>query len=141
MARRRSVLSIAFAMLVAGCAHNIYLVGRTNGVTGSAQVTTFGNHSGDITINLGNKVYTGRWVYAPGGGSIGFGTATAVGGGETATSTGTFVGLPTGGPGTVLASAPDGSSLRCVFSFSEFGRTGIGTCQDSDGQIYDLQIS
>lgn len=141
MAWRKLGASVALAVLLSACTHNIYLVGRTNGVTGSAQVATFGNHSGNITINLGGKAYTGRWVYAPGGGAIGIGTSTAVGGGETATATNTFIGLPTGGPGTVLASAPDGSTLRCVFSFSEFGRTGIGTCEDNAGQIYDLQIS
>lgn len=131
---------IALAMLVGGCTHNVYFVGR-NGVTGTAKVTTFGNHSGGITITLGGKVYTGQWVYAPGGGAIGLGTAVASAGGQTATATSTFVGLPTGGPGSVLATAPDGSSLRCSFTFSEFGRTGIGVCQDNAGQLYDMQIS
>lgn len=34
-----------------------------------------------------------------------------------------------------------GSSLRCSFTFSEFGRTGIGVCQDTAGQLYDMQIN
>jgi hypothetical protein len=132
---------IALAMMLGACTHNIYLVGRTTGTTGTAQVSTFGNHSGDIAITLGSKVYTGQWVYAPGGGSVGIGTATAFSGGQSATATSTFIGLPTGGPGSVLASAPDGSTLRCSFTFSEFGHTGIGACQDNKGEIYDLQIN
>ena len=140
MTRGKRAACIALAMLLGGCTHNIYIMGA-NGTTGTAEVTTFGNHSGSITINLGGKVYTGRWVYAPGGGAIGLGTATASAGGQTATATSTYVGLPTGGPGTVLASAPDGSTLRCAFSFSEWGRTGIGTCLDNAGQRYDLQIN
>jgi len=136
----KRIACITLAMLLGGCTHNVYIMGA-NGTTGTAEVTTFGNHSGRITINLGGKVYTGRWVYAPGGGAIGLGTATASAGGQTATASSTYVGLPTGGPGTILASAPDGSTLRCAFSFSEWGHTGIGTCQDNSGQRYDLQIN
>ncbi|MGH2410846.1 MAG: hypothetical protein ACRDGS_10840 [Chloroflexota bacterium] len=135
----RRAACIALTMLLGGCTHNVYIVGP-NGTTGTAEVTTFGNHSGSITINLGGKAYTGRWVYAPGGGAVGFGTATAYSGGQTATATSTFVGLPTGGPGTILASAADGSTLRCAFTFSEMGRTGIGRCEDDKGEMYDLQI-
>lgn len=140
MNRGTRAACITISLLLGGCTHNVYIMGA-NGATGTAEVTTFGNHSGDITINLGGKVYTGRWVYAPGGGAVGIGTATAYSGGQTATATSTFVGLPTGGPGTILASAPDGSTLRCAFSFSEMGRTGIGKCQDNQGQMYDLQIN
>ncbi len=118
----------------------MYLVGRTTGAKGTARVVTAGNHSGDISIQLAGKTYTGRWVYAPGGGSIGFGTASAFSGTQSATATSTFVGLPTGGNGSVLASAPDGSTLRCAFEYSEWGSTGVGVCQDGKGEVYDLQI-
>lgn len=131
---------IALAMLLGGCTHNVYMVGQ-NGTTGTAKVTTFGNHSGAITITLGGKVYTGQWVYAPQGGSVSFGTATAFSGGQSATASSFATGIPTSGPGSILASAPDGSTLRCVFSYSENGQTGIGECQDNRGEIYNLQIN
>lgn len=141
MSGKKWTVCIFFIALTGGCVqHNVYLVDRTTGATGTAEVTTFGNHSGGISINLDGKVYSGRWVYAPGGGTIGLGTATAFGGGGSATATSTFIGLPMGGPGSVLATAPDGSALRCSFTFSEWGRTGIGICKDSAGHIYDLQI-
>jgi hypothetical protein len=52
-----------------------------------------------------------------------------------------MIGLPTGGNGSVLASAPDGSALRCVFQYSEWGSTGVGVCEDNRGEMYDLQIN
>jgi len=133
--------SLLLVVTLSACGHNMYFVGRTSGVKGTTRVVTAGNHSGDISIDLGGKVYTGRWVYAPGGGSIGFGTATAFSGGQTATANSTVIGLPTGGNGTVLASAPDGSELRCAFNYSEWGSTGVGVCEDSKGETYDLQIN
>ena len=48
--------------------------------------------------------------------------------------------LPTGGGGTILASAGDGSTLHCQFEYNQFGATGIGVCQDNKGVFYDLQI-
>lgn len=135
-----SVVFIALLLFLSGCTHNILIVGR-NGVTGKAKVTTFGNHSGDITIKLGRKVYSGQWVYAPSGGAMGIGNTTASSGWQMVTATGNFMNLPMGGPGSVLASAPDGSRLRCSFKFSEWGRTGIGLCYDSLGQVYDMQIN
>lgn len=128
-------------LILSGCGHNLYIVGRTSGATGTAHIVTAGNHNGDISIALKGKTYVGRWVYAPGGGSVSFGTATAVSGTQSATSTGTAIGLPMGGPGSIIASAPDGSSLRCSFNYSEFGSTGIGICQDGEGETYDLQIN
>jgi hypothetical protein len=123
------------------CRHNFYLVGRTTGATGTARIVTAGNHSGDVSINLAGNVNSGRWVYRPGGGSIGFGTAGASSGVHTTTATGTMVGLPTGGNGSILASAAEGSTLRCVFQYSEWGSTGVGVCQDAKGEVYDLQIN
>jgi hypothetical protein len=52
-----------------------------------------------------------------------------------------MIGLPTGGDGSVLASAADGSTIRCAFQYSEWGSTGVGVCQDGSGETYDLQIN
>jgi hypothetical protein len=116
-------------------------MGRTNGVIGTGVVPANGHNGGDITITLGGKDYKGRWVYVETGGSVGLTTATAFSGTQSATATGTVVGLPTGGNGSVSAAASDGSVLRCVFNFSEWNLKGVGVCQDNKGETYDLQIS
>ena len=127
-------------VILGGCAHQLVLVERTSGSRGTATITTAGNKSGDISILLNEKVYVGTWIYVPEGGSYGFSSATAVSGSRVATASGSFAALPLGGGGSILASAPDNSSLRCNFKYSEIGSTGIGECQDSKGGIYDLQI-
>jgi hypothetical protein len=99
-----------------------------------------GRGGGDIQISLGGKTYTGTWVYVANGGAIGFGTASAVSGLATATATGTMLAMPTGGGGTILASAGDGSTLRCDYQYNSMGATGLGVCQDNKGGVYDLQI-
>jgi hypothetical protein len=52
-----------------------------------------------------------------------------------------MIGLPTGGDGSILASAADGSTIRCAFQYSEWGSTGLGVCEDGSGETYDLQIN
>jgi hypothetical protein len=134
------ILSVGLCFVVCGCGHNIYLLSRTTGMQGTTNVKG-GGGGGPIAITLGPRTYTGRWIYAAQGGSVGFGTATGFAGGQTATASGTFVGLPTGGNGTVLASASDGSTLRCVFNYSEWSTAGSGVCQDSHGEMFDMQIN
>jgi hypothetical protein len=138
---RNRILIAMLALTLSGCGHNLYLVGRTSGATGTTRIVTAGNHGGAISVDLAGKNYTGRWVYAPGGGSVGFATATAFSAGHSATATGTMIGLPTGGGGSILASASDGSALRCSFNYSEWGATGMGVCEDNKGESYDLQIN
>src|SRR3954466_10941325 len=132
---RAIALIIGVALLLAGCAHNIYLVGRSSGATGTAKVPG-GSNNGDITIVMAGKEYKGQWVYMQTGGSLGLASATAFSGTQSAAATGTFVGLPTGGNGNVIASAADGSALRCVFDYSEWSATGVGVCQDNKGETY-----
>jgi hypothetical protein len=117
------------------------MMGRNTGVTGSGTVPANGHRGGPIAITLGGKVYHGTWILMETGGSVGVGTATGFSGAQSATATGTFVGLPTGGNGTVMAGASDGSTLRCVFDFSEWNLKGVGVCQDNHGETYDLQIT
>ena len=139
----RALATFLLPLFLGGCvtSHTFYLMGRTSGVTGSGVVPANGRGGGDIAINLAGKVYKGRWILMETGGSAGLSTATAFSGTQSATATGTFLGLPTGGNGTVSAVAPDGSVLRCVFDFSEWNLKGVGVCQDNHGELYDLQIS
>jgi hypothetical protein len=128
------------SLSLTGCGHNLYLVGQSTGTTGHAHVVTAGNSSGPIDIDLGGTRYTGRWVYVPEGGSVGFGNAIASSGGTTGTAFGSFTTIPTGGNGSIIATADSGKRLRCAFDYSEWGSTGVGLCQDSQGERYDLQI-
>ena len=34
----------------------------------------------------------------------------------------------------------DGTQLRCVSDWNAMSQTGIGVCQDSKGEVYDMQI-
>ena len=135
---------LLLSVILSGCvsfSHDFYLMGRHTGVSGSATVPANGHHGGPISITLGGKIFQGRWVYAQSGGSIGIATASGFSGTRAGTATGTFVGLPTGGNGSVMAAASDGTTIRCTFYFSEWDLKGTGVCQDNRGETYDLQIS
>lgn len=144
-ARKRAVKStvtFVVAMLsLAGCGRTVYVTGRTSGVSGQTTVTPAGRSSGDITLSLGARVYTGRWVYVSGPGSVSVSSATAFSGAHSASASGIGFGLPTSGRGSIVMSAAGGGSLRCAFDYSEWSSTGIGECQDETGAMYDLQIT
>jgi hypothetical protein len=107
---------------------------------GSSEVSSLGRSGGDIQIALSGKTYSGSWVYVANGGAAGLAVRSASSGLATATATGTMLAMPTGGGGTILASAPDGATLRCQFQYNQIGNTGIGSCQDNKDGQYDLQI-
>jgi len=140
---RRIALALVTSRLLIGCTftHEFYLVGRGTGTTGSATVPADGHHGGPITITLGSNVFQGRWVYVQGGGPVGVEMATVFPGTQPATASGTFIGLPSGGNGTVIATAADKTALSCSFYFSEWDLIGTGVCQDNEGETYDRQIS
>ncbi len=139
--RKTSLASVlALAASLGGCAHNATFTSRLSGAVGTAKLTTFGDSSGKIAISLKGETYTGKWVYMQQGGSVIFGSSTAYSGSQTAFATGTGYAMPTQGNGSVVAIAPSGASLRCQFNYSEWSATGVGMCQDSKGDIYDMQI-
>ena len=139
------ILIAAFlSTLLSGCvsSHTVYFMGRKSAATASTTVSgTPGQNGGPINVTLKGRTYSGRWVYVQSGGAIGFGTATASSGASNATASGTMFSAPTQGGGSILASAPDGSSLHCAFNYNEWSKTGVGTCDDSHGETYDLQIN
>ncbi len=138
------IITGLIATALSACSgHNLYLVGQKTGATGRARIVTvpFQTPGGDISIVLKGKTYNGKWVYMANGGTVGLGTATAFSGVQSATATGTFIGAPVQGNGSFLATASDGSRLRCVFNYNQWSNSGVGTCEDSEGEIYDLQIN
>ena len=129
---------------LAGCArhYDVDLLARSAADQGHTTITVAtGRPGGEFTISLRGKQYVGRWVYVAEGGSAAYGTATIFSGGQTAVASGTSMSVPTQGGGSVIASASDGSTLRCRYSFSAISRSGVGVCQGSGGEVYDLQIS
>jgi hypothetical protein len=139
MTYRRLTLA-AFVLALSGCAgHTVHLVGRTTGATGQDTFRIL-NPGRDVRFALGSETYTGRWVYVDGPGTVGIGTTTGFSSTQAVTTTGTLVGLPTGGNGTFIGSSPSGASLRCSYAFSQVSLKGLGVCQDSKGETYDLQI-
>lgn len=131
----------ALGLALTACGQTVHVMGRGSAPSGTATIQTSGTGSGDITIPLGAKVYSGRWVYVPQGGGVGFTTATAFVGGRSVAGTGTSIVGPSGGGGNVILSAEGAPSIRCGFSYSEWTRTGIGDCLDDAGGTYDLQIT
>lgn len=137
---RQILALVILSAFLAGCvsSHSFYLMGRTTGVSGSGKVPANGHAGGDITITLAGKDFKGRWIYMQTGGSAEIAFASSSSG---KTATGTAIGFPTGGNGSVSAAASDGSVLHCAFNFSEWNLKGVGICQDNNGETYDLQIS
>jgi hypothetical protein len=128
--------------LLSGCAHSIDIISRSTGASGRTTITmTMGHPSGEMSIVLGGKTYTGRWVYMSGGGSVSIVSATAFSGSRTASVSGWGIGVPTGGNGSMSLSSSDGSHLSCAFDYSEWSSSGVGVCQDEQGGMYDLQIA
>ncbi|MGB9153655.1 MAG: hypothetical protein WCD70_11270 [Alphaproteobacteria bacterium] len=92
----KKLLFAAIASIVlVGCSHNLTIVGRDAGQTGSGVAD--GIQSGTLTVTLNNKTYTGDWVSAMEGFS---------------------------GQGSALLSAKDGSRLHCEFTADHFSGYG-----------------
>ena len=136
----RLFLMTSSCILLCGCAHTVTLSSRQSGERATATITTAGNKSGDMEIIVKGKKYSGSWVYMLQGGGVGSSSFTMVSGTRVATGSGSFLSLPMGGPGSLIASAADGSTLRCSFQYSEWGANGLGLCADSLGDTYDMQI-
>ena len=112
MSVRNSVVLAASIVVLCGCAgHTVYLVGRTTRATGQDTFRIL-NPGRDVRFAIGNETYTGRWVYVDGPGGVGIGTTTGFSGTQAATTTGTFVALPTQGNGTFVGSSSSGAMNR-----------------------------
>lgn len=135
----KRLIITGLCLAAAACQRGIYIQNRSSGESGHATVSVMiGHPSGDITVTIGSKTYTGRWVYVSGGGTMTFASVFSPKGGVVS---GTAIGLPMQGNGSIIASSPDGSSLRCLFTYSSLSSSGLGGCQDSNGTVYDLQIN
>lgn len=138
----RKALCLLAAIFLGGCTTlHVAIASRTTATSGVTTVVARAGHpSGHVSINLGGKVFSGRWVYVAGGGTVSFATVAAFSGTSSATGTATALGIPMSGNGSMALSAPDGSRLSCIFNYSSWTKTGVGGCMDNKGQVYSLQI-
>ena len=128
------IIAILLLLALAGCAHKLTLMERGTGIISHGTVPGSWDNSGNLTIEIEGLVYTGTWVLSSGGGMSLMNTY----GSQISTSVGFFSSGQ--GVGNAMLHAPDGSSLRCQFQYSDWTATGIGVCVSSDGRVFDMQI-
>ncbi len=110
---------------------SVPLVIRERGtqLTGNG-IANKGRDGGTMNVTLDNKVYRGRWQMAA---IASTGTASSIGG-KPITVVGSQV--TTSGNAQAVLWSEDGDTLHCVLVLGR--NSGIGTCQDSRGRIFDL---
>jgi hypothetical protein len=134
--------ALALAALLAGCASNysLTLMPRDSGQQYFGEAASAGGDEADVSIVIGTRTYKGTWVVTRPPPS----TAVGVGGtfGPYWRGMGTTVVIDTqaGTDAKALLRADDGSGLRCDFRGVHGAGSGGGTCQDDQGQVYDVQI-
>ncbi len=143
---RPIVSLLPLALVLAGCTstYSLTLMPRNSGALYKGEAVERSNTEADVTIAIGDSVYTGTWVYASADRSTGyvsggFGFGSRRGGIGIGTGS-VVVDNPYGAEAKALLKAPNGSGLRCDFRGMVAGRGGAGTCQDDNGLIYDVQI-
>jgi hypothetical protein len=126
---------IFFIMFMYGCTHQMTLMSWTGSEIGSGTAKRSRVRSGDLTIQLGDDTYTGKWIHAHGssdslldtyGAKPTVGTASVVSGRGVSSS---------------ILTSTSGKSLKCEFSHSIWSITGPGVCKTDDGKVYDIQIN
>jgi hypothetical protein len=143
--RLRLPVLLAGVALLGGCAstYTLTLMPRNSGAMYTGEAVERSSTEADVRITIGDKTYTGTWVYsgpdrtsAYVSGGVGIGSRRAIGGLGTVVT----VDNPQGVEAKALLRAADGSGLRCDFKGLTSGRGGGGTCQDDQGFVYDVQI-
>lgn len=122
----------AGVIMLAGCSHDITMINQKSGAIAKGTAISEGG-KGSINVDLNGTQYAGRWVFVRNGG-LGFSNSF---GATPGFSTASFTG---GGNGRANLSAEGGKSLRCEFQYSDMSGSGMGACQDNEGQMYDMNI-
>lgn len=102
---------------------------------------TPGHPSGAINIKLGERDYSGSWVYMSGPGAASVRTAAAFSGPRVATGFAVTLAAPMQGGGIVTPSAADAPGIRCRYSYSAWSESGIGAWEGDAGGSYDVMSS
>lgn len=125
---------LALAALLSGCSMNVTLMPRDSGSVYRGELTSSGNGSGSMKVDLAGRSCTGPASRVASGESVG---VISTFGGRGA-GVGTVV---SSGDARVMAllTCSDGTGLRCEFT----GRDGQGggVCVDDARRVYDVLIS
>lgn len=143
----KKIAAALAAVLLGGCSAQLTFIDRADGqrYTGVTQ-STAGN-SGEASAQIDGATYSGDWIYSSSGGgyslSSSVANATAFGTGGMATARGqSFTStsyVATSGNGLIALRGPS-HAMRCVFNFNTMSNTGTGSCERTDGRLYDLMI-
>jgi len=129
-------MTTVFLMLfvLAGCGHKVHLTHMPTGTTAEGRVPFSLGYNGDMNVNIEGVEYTGRWVVVAGGsagvgffdGSAGTGTSLAMGSQP--------------GNGKALLRSKNGDCLKCIFQYSTWSSSGMGTCTDDEGREWEMMV-
>jgi hypothetical protein len=140
--KKRTILRSIFVVLVAlplgACNYRLDLSERGGPGTGNGTAVSDGWLLADLTINIGNRKYTGTWVLVEQGGGVAIINQNIVQGGVFGQAFGVATISSDSYVGKAVLRAGDGTGLNCDIQMSS--ETGIGVCHTDDGKIYDLQI-
>lgn len=131
---------LAAGLSLSACAtiYDLTLMPRDSGKITYGTAKDLGNGQANVTLVVGERLYTGNWVQVTPDATVDYVGASAWGWG----GWGPFgqVSHTTGGAtAKALLQAPDGSGMRCDL-YGLNGGSGAGKCTDDKGQSYDVQI-
>jgi hypothetical protein len=134
------VAIVVLAAALAGCTtyYDLTLMPRDSGTLMHGSAEDRGNGSASVTVDIGEKTYSGNWVMVTPERSTSYVGASAWGW----QGWGSFGAIDRAYGDAVakaLLQAADGSGLRCDL-FGMTGGQGTGKCTDDKGLVYDVQI-
>lgn len=139
-ARRRALALLCAGALLGGCAttYDLTLMPRDSGKVTYGTARDIGNGQANVSLAVGDKIYSGTWVQIKPEGTTDYVGASAWGWGGWAP----FGGVDrTNGNANAkaLLQAQDGSGMRCDL-YGLTGGKGSGQCTDDKGTVYDVQL-
>jgi hypothetical protein len=139
-------LAVLLALLLVGCAPQRYallLMPRDSGTEFHGEaVENAGGTEASVTVTIGDRPYSGTWVYTAAPRVLGTVDGGFGWGWRHGALLGTTVAVdnPQGGQAKALLRSADGGGLRCDLTGLQAGYGGGGTCRDDQGLVYDVQI-
>ena len=135
-------------MTCACAGQNVTLTGRSTGMT-SRSTFPVEQASNGVKFAFGRNVFIGRWTYFHGVSVLDEQGASVLDAKKDDKKTDrkadkkevAAISPPNGGVGSFFGSAHDGSILHCTFTYNEGRLRGLGMCEDTGGDKYDLAIN
>lgn len=140
---RRLIPLLCF--ITCACAgQSVTLTGRSTGMT-SRSTFPVEQASNAVKFAFGRNVFVGRWTYFHGVSVLDEQGASVLDAKrddrKAERKEAVAISTPNGGVGSFFGSAHDGSILHCTFTYNEGRLRGLGMCEDTGGEMYDLSIN